>query len=873
MENDFGFVPLDEKDIPQAQPLENPFAEGGGVPISETEAVYQEERQKYETPKAELLAGAAGVARGISFGLSDLLLKGLGYSEEAAKLQAYQPSISTAGEVAGTVGGVFFGPGALLVKGAVKATAPIASNLGRVAAKEAIEGGVYGIGQTISEQALGSKESVAESLVANVGLGTILGAGFGIGAHGLGEGAQALKRQTSKFLKGEDALTKWLGTADDYVSEEFRKEAINIDELKAIAKEQGISLTKGMLSDSELIRGLESSLAQRPTVFGRMAREEIKPTYQAFQKQAAKVVEEASQDTVNSIGDEIKNTLINRAHQLYDPASSLYQEIGQATKNIQITPELRGKLVKTIDQWSLGNTLARSDARKAAQDAIANLSEDIFMPLDKVKDIASDLGGKMSVLKRAGDSKQAMLIGQLKTKIDNFYDRQVRRAAIDQALEMPDGKQIANELLADIKEAKKGWREFKTFLADVGDEAGLGKINSFSQFMDKIESIDNEKLARNLFDPKSVKSLKFVQENFPDVFDKLRRIEIAKLSAKADGVDPLGNVVTDIGKLTREVKKYSPEALELILGKDKVRSLNNLEKLYKKMPRKIGPSGTPEGMAYLNFLKPMMWVGDAAAFSAYKTGNIVLEMQDKQTKSMIDQIKKIVTNVKKPIVGASTVAITGMTRDYEQRLKDIQETALNPEKYSMAIQENTKGLAAVDPDLQQSIANTSMEAADFLSTKAPKNPFEGSMISGKIKWKPSDSELSKFNRYLKAIDDPFSVLIDLEQDLLTQEAVEAVKTIYPNLYAKMSEKLIEQIAEDGQEMPFVKQLQVSLFLGQPITGIQDIQMMQRLQSGAQAAGQMEQAQQQAPKKTRKIEGDFLKGKMGQSEQLIRSRGE
>ena len=93
-----------------------------------------------------------------------------------------------------------------------------------------------------------------------------------------------------------------------------------------------------------------------------------------------------------------------------------------------------------------------------------------------------------------------------------------------------------------------------------------------------------------------------------------------------------------------------------------------------------------------------------------------------------------------------------------------------------------------------------------------------------------------------------------------------------------SEEQIKQIAIDTigrneQQLPFGKQLQLSLLLQAPVSTIQDTQMMQRLQMGAMEAGQQEEAQQQARPRSKKIESDFLKGSMGQSEQLIRSRGE
>jgi hypothetical protein len=851
----------------------DPLADLGGETVSPEQLAYRQEQAQYQTLPSAAAAFGAGAARGLTFGISDAILKGAGLAEEARKLQAYLPELSTAGEVTGGIAGAFLGPGAVVARGAQAATAGIARPLVRAGAREALEGALYGVGQTISDQALGTPESVAESLIANVGLGSIIGGTFGMGAHGVAEGAQIVKKQVSKLLRGEGAISKFIGEADDYLGEEFKKAAPNIDELKRLAEIEGIPLTKGMLSDSEVIRGLESSLAQKPTLPGMWVREEVKPTYKAFQRQASKVVEEASEETAESVADQVKNELVSRAHQLYDPASTLYQKMNTEFEAITLTPELRQNLVKRINDWAEKNTLRQSAARKAAKDSIDNMAEMIDMPLSKIKEISSDLGQRAQNMRQTGFGNEARLIGNLKDKIDSYLERQVKKAAIDQALQMPNGQALAKEFLSDLKEAKKGWREFKVFLEDIGEEAGLGKIKSFDQFIDRVENIDNAKLARNLFDVKSPKTLRFMKESFPDIFEKYRRIEIAKLASKTQGFDPMGNSITDVLKLKKELDKYAPEAAELILGKDKIRSINNLHQLYRKIPRKIGPSGTPEGMWYTDILKPTLWAADFAQYGVYQAGKIALDVQEKQAKEVASRLKNFITSTKKTIVPASTIAITSSFKDYEKNLDYVQRMATNPDEYAAKIDESTRGLANVDPSLQQAIANTSIEAVSFLESKAPKNPFEGSMFQSKVKWKPSDAELSKFNRYLKAVDDPFSILTDLEQGVLTGEAVEAVKTIYPDIYNRIVTEAVKQVGDHSQHIPFNKQLQLSLLLGQPLTNAQDAQMMQRLQMGAIEAGQQEEAQQQARPKSKKIESDFLKQGMGQSEQLIRSRGE
>lgn len=848
------------------------FLDDLGEKISDNQLSAILDAKKYDMP---FTAAALGAARGFSFGASDLAAKAIGLEEEAKKIQQYNPEESFYGELGGAAGTAFFGPGAALTRGALAVTgAKALPTLGRVAAAGAIEGGAYGLGTTISQQALGSPNDLAEDLVANVGIGAVLGGAFSSAAYGVGKGYEKLKKQATKFLKGDDAVSKWFGPQEDFFAEERAKQAVDLESVKAAAAEEEIPLTPGMVNDSQVVRGLESSLEQSGTKFGSMVREQIAPTRKGAQKAATKVLDDLTEKTEFEIGEQIKGDLVQKAHEIYDPVRTLYTEIGEETKNINITPELRGTLVNRINQWANSKTLARSEARSAAKDAVANLSEDIYMPIDKIKDIASDLGGRASVLTRAGDSKQALLINDLQKQVNNFYERQIRRASIEAAMAKPEGEVLAKDFLSKIKTAKKGWREFKVFLEETGAEAGLGKIKSFTQFLDRIESIDSEKLVKNLFDKKDVRSIKFFSENFPEQFDQARRIQISKIRNAVKEISPEGYEVISIPKLIRKANDYSPEALELLLGKDKVKTLKNLEKIAVKFPKKMGPSGTPQGINYSLLTDPRVWFRDAANYAAYRGSKLMTEVGDNHAKLINSKINTWATNLKKPVIAMSTISATQARREYQKNLDEIKQTAIDPSTFIKTMEENTKGVADLDPDLHQAIINKGFEAASFLKDKAPKNPFEGSLFKSKIPWTPSDQELSKFNRYLKAVDDPLSILDDLNQNLLTPEAVEAVKIIYPKIHQDICAKAIDEVSTNGSDLSFVKQLQLGLLLGQPVSNAEDKTLVMRLQQGAQAAGAKEDLRQNAaPVKNKKMNSDFLGNQMGQSEQLIRSRGQ
>lgn len=170
-----------------------------------------------------LLAGGAGVARGLTLGLSDRVARNFG--AEASTLRTLQegaPLASTVGEVGGSIAAVLATGGAGGAGRLAAGATGFASRglVGRAAAKAlemgiagAIEGGAFGAGKNISENALGRADLTAESLIANAGMGALVGGGVGglIGGGSVlaGAGVKAGAKAISDKL-GSGSVKDWL---------------------------------------------------------------------------------------------------------------------------------------------------------------------------------------------------------------------------------------------------------------------------------------------------------------------------------------------------------------------------------------------------------------------------------------------------------------------------------------------------------------------------------------------------------------------------------------------------------------------------------------------------------------------------------------
>lgn len=202
-------------------------------------------------------AGGLGLARGATFGLSDVAGSALGYGEQIDKLQQANPLASMAGEGVGMVAPLALSGGAaapleeagiaargmraataipravgglgmLAEEGAAKLVGREAeSALGRLGqkavtsgAQAATEGAFINVAQELTDDAIHDKELTAEKLFAAAGKGALFGTVLG---GGLGLAGGALEELGTKLAsKAEGAIGK---TASDFFDEQSAEAA------------------------------------------------------------------------------------------------------------------------------------------------------------------------------------------------------------------------------------------------------------------------------------------------------------------------------------------------------------------------------------------------------------------------------------------------------------------------------------------------------------------------------------------------------------------------------------------------------------------------------------------------------------------------
>lgn len=448
--------------------------------------------------------------------------------------------------------------------------------------------------------------------------------------------------------------------------------------------------------------------------------------------------------------------------------------------------------------------------------------------------------------KKVGDD-----IGEVLIKIDSLAD--------DAVLPTKDalGKKVVQEL-----EQIKG--EFKGVLSTSAKR--------------KIKQIDNE---IKLF------------EDWAGDFSKVKGTELQKMKSKYYN---LSNYDKDVTKLTladqinraqsRAMRKEVEAIAERVSTVDdnvaqKLKSLNldfatTAENL-KHLPGKVSKDGNKDFLGLKDYaLLGTGGIIDGAAGamtlgalrklveSDQRRKLVVLAGVEKANAKVASKINKGVTNfvnstarVARP---TSTKILTSFTLNPERKKKpqnkqeafkalsdDIIKYTVQPEKLAVKLSNNLQRLTSVAPQTSQHLLETSARAIQFLKDKLPINSAkEGALDSFlKKKWQPSTLELAKFERYIEAIENPLSAIDDLEQGSLTREKVEAIKTVYPNLYTKIQEITLDTISKNSDKIDYKKRLELGVLLDIPsdtallpenIRALQSVQEDDQQQYSNQTAG-------------------------------------
>lgn len=473
-----------------------------------------------------------------------------------------------------------------------------------------------GLGTTakkaIGRQLLDVDTPVGLSDVGDVALSTALGAA-GAAVPVAVKGFIAKRAAAKAASVADDVAKQGAGLIDDVgptqAGELFKdpaKAGQRAAEVLEASKKLGIEPTPGMLSTDVAIRGQESMLEQMPSYAGRYIRERVGAARAGISRAVDKLTASKVEADTTRVAQGIRQGLVDKFDDLYKPFKASYESIRQNTKNIAVDPKRIKSAQKFINQYAddelLGNPAAERMVRAFGQ------------KLNKVETI-DQLNQVMSAFQKSARNSRdipAGAIAPIRDRLMSLHDRSVISAAVKAARSGEEGADLGKGLVKKMLETRKSYRGFKELVDTFADTAkipGIKKGMMPMEFMEKLAEVEDDQLFKAMSGVRDVKVMRFMSDLFPEQFKQAKGVQLAQMIQKSTDKTPEGLDIINPGKFLKELKNAAPSPTEraYLLGEKMGKiptedAIKSLETIVLAMPSKMGPSGTPQGMGFVELI-------------------------------------------------------------------------------------------------------------------------------------------------------------------------------------------------------------------------------------------------------------------------------
>lgn len=166
-----------------------------------------------------------------------------------------------------------------------------------------------------------------------------------------------------------------------------------------------------------------------------------------------------------------------------------------------------------------------------------------------------------------------------------------------------------------------------------------------------------------------------------------------------------------------------------------------------------------------------------------------------------------------------------LEQHYADRVAELQQQlTVNPQTGQIEMAQAARKAMAnrlapvrhISPVLADQMETLGARKVAFLGTKIPKNPDMGALQVGPPRQQASDMEMRTFARYCAAAENPSACEERLVHGNLSPEDVEVMHAIYPERTAALSQQIIAGLPTLKKALSLQRQMSLSLFTGKPI---------------------------------------------------------
>lgn len=713
---------------------------------------------------------------------------------------------------------------------------PYIAKVGTEAANQAIQMGLFQSGDEVSKMFSGAPGyedpgTATQTALTNIGLSSILGGGTGAV---FGSVSPLWQATSGKKLEGlGDAIV-------NRANGESVPLANNIDH--ALTQVNAAPEVKSLLSENPAIRMKGMELAEAGTPASDVFVQAKDQVVSDLKNQIKDIFQPQGEVSAIDAAKTAKEAFLDEEKRLDAIVENAYKTSNPYAEKTIVPEESRLKLHEKLMEASENMGEKGADA---PHKSIFKSYADALLEQPTVADqnqLLSRLGGeqKAALNPLTPNFVKADALGEIKSIVREFQEQ----------LLPPEG-------VAVVKAANKSYTDYMKATTKIADIAGLGKKKMTSGIFTKaIEDAPAIKFAENLFDPKYIEDMKYLQEFHPKAFESaanLYKSDMARSSMK-------GTDFQHSQLLTKYQKGLRPEVRNMLFSPEQQKTIEGSIDAIRLAGERINPSGTAKGMAKIfqhmpaSVIAMVSWLSHTNPLAGYLMGKIGDYLGRQAPDAVKLSLLKFLGSNGPVDAGAWKVAADFINHAYKgQRL--IETAAENVFKSSpkfIAIPEG-KHLESLDKKLRKiqedplahlkdiggplvqylpnhatDLARTAASASTYLNGLRPdltqKNPLDS---------KPEASAEQKaiFQRALQIAESPLTVLEDVRKGTITPKDIMHLNALYPQLYGTLKQQLMNQMintVHKEEPIPYKTRFGVSMFLGQPLDSTMTPQAIQAL---------------------------------------------
>lgn len=420
----------------------------------------------------------------------------------------------------------------------------------------------------------------------------------------------------------------------------------NVDQIKQAAKNLGLNLTPGQISESKLIQHLTEAQYRSSALLSPYAiktKKIIEDSYNKIKKDLGDLLGERSGEDLWLSGRKAFDSVENIIKAKKDVAQTWYEAATDNNfyRNANVdTSTLNAELDMLKDKYQGSSTAL----------ALISKYQNNLEGITKIRgltNLKSEIGDEIRVKQGAvsGTELKAIKdIGDLiKSNFDENFEMFLQKSRSGEWATKPEeiikskaAKDIGDRLWADL------YDDLATLVKRPGKEVRGGPETIVYKF---IADTPPERFVDKVFKSNDWNKIVEIKKRFPESFETLRQAKLEQFYRKWA---PNDNI--NLEKAMKELKDLTPEMKNIIFGKDSDKKIKDLSIIYESIPKDINPSKT--AIALKNFFSA--FPGEASWVSF--TNGILQSF----SKSSADLGQGLLLNLSKTLEGKKMLQAAGI---------------------------------------------------------------------------------------------------------------------------------------------------------------------------------------------------------------------